>query len=119
LIRLLVRSIIFPGPRLFLIYFCSILALIVPLLFMEYKHGLKNPKAGMNQAKFYLISGVSFLASLGIFEIPLFAVATVGSVGRLLSAWGRPGERLSDDAPYESLANDWREGLVSLSIVTR
>lgn len=58
------------------------------MIFLEYKRGFLSPHQGMNQTRFYLISGVSYLAVLGILDFPIFGVATVGSKGRLLCAWG-------------------------------
>ncbi|KAK7045522.1 hypothetical protein VNI00_007354 [Paramarasmius palmivorus] len=57
---------------------------------MEYKKGAENILAGMNQARFYLVSACRYLASLGIFDFPVFAVATQGFKGRLLCAWSIP-----------------------------
>ncbi|KAK7045505.1 hypothetical protein VNI00_007337 [Paramarasmius palmivorus] len=60
--------------------------LLLLFLFMEYKKGSGNILAGMNQVRFYLVSACRYLASLGIYEFPVFAVTTQGFKGQLLCA---------------------------------
>ncbi|KAI0633063.1 hypothetical protein C8Q77DRAFT_1158493 [Trametes polyzona] len=59
----------------------------LPILFREYKRSLVNPLQGMNQARIYILSATAFYASLDMYGVVVFAVATVGSKGRLLCGW--------------------------------
>ncbi|KAJ8089251.1 hypothetical protein PM082_014499 [Marasmius tenuissimus] len=75
-------------------------SILLPFLFMEYKKGLGDPAAGVIQAEFYLVSAIRFLATLGIFEMPAFAVATEGAVGRLICGWGRSIKQVDPISPF-------------------
>ena len=64
-----------------------LIAVCLPILFREYKRSLVSPLQGLNQSRIYLLSAAAFLAALDMFEVAVFAIATVGSKGRLLCGW--------------------------------
>ena len=64
-----------------------LIAVCLPILFREYKRSLVSPLQGLNQARIYLLSAAAFFAALDMFEVAVFAIATVGSKGRLLCGW--------------------------------
>ncbi|KAI5833064.1 hypothetical protein K523DRAFT_266356 [Schizophyllum commune Tattone D] len=73
----------------------------LPILYREYKRGRVHPLQGMNQARIYLTSATDYYASLDMYDIPVFALATVGGKGRLLCGWAEkvPPPNLSN--PYD------------------
>lgn len=48
------------------------------------------PFTSMNRARMSLVAGITHLASLGVVEFPLFAIATDGCIGTVLCAWCGP-----------------------------
>ncbi|KAL1685351.1 hypothetical protein GGG16DRAFT_118954 [Schizophyllum commune] len=42
-----------------------------------------------NQARYSIFSGARYLAQFGVYDVPVFAVATIGYTGYLLFGWGR------------------------------
>ncbi|TRM59144.1 hypothetical protein BD626DRAFT_585809 [Schizophyllum amplum] len=70
----------------------ELMSLNLPIIYFEYKRGQASPSQGMNQARFYLLAAISFYAAIGMFNVVVFAVATVGSKGRLLCAWAKKGD---------------------------
>ncbi|EPQ55244.1 hypothetical protein GLOTRDRAFT_138855 [Gloeophyllum trabeum ATCC 11539] len=59
----------------------------LPILYCEYKHGRIHPLQGLNQARVYVSSGTKYYETMGMFDVPVFAIATVGTKGRLLCGW--------------------------------
>ncbi|KAJ8089242.1 hypothetical protein PM082_014490 [Marasmius tenuissimus] len=77
-------------------------SILLPFLFLEYKKGLGNPDAGVIQAEFYVASAIRFLATMGIFEMPVFAISTVGAIGRLICGWGRSVGEVDSVEPFKA-----------------
>lgn len=59
----------------------------LPLLLMEYKKRGDTATKATNQTRLYLISSVRFLATLGLFEVPVFATLTSGAKAGVFLAW--------------------------------
>ncbi|KAL1745080.1 hypothetical protein HDZ31DRAFT_73814 [Schizophyllum fasciatum] len=59
----------------------------LPILFREYKRGWIDPLQGLNQARIYILSGTDYYATMDMFGVVVFAIATVGAKGRLLCGW--------------------------------
>uniref|UniRef100_D8PTW8 Uncharacterized protein n=1 Tax=Schizophyllum commune (strain H4-8 / FGSC 9210) TaxID=578458 RepID=D8PTW8_SCHCM len=74
----------------------------LPVLYREYKRGRVHPLQGANQARIYLTSASHYYAALDMYDVPVFALATVGGKGRLLCGWAEkvspPDPRNPDDA---------------------
>ncbi|KAL1745419.1 hypothetical protein HDZ31DRAFT_63167 [Schizophyllum fasciatum] len=67
--------------------------LLMPAVWQENKRPEEKFFQSFNQGRNYLLSSVRFYACLGMYNIEVFAVATVGHVGLLLFAWGeKPSE---------------------------
>ncbi|KAK1226900.1 hypothetical protein PQX77_010116 [Marasmius sp. AFHP31] len=75
-------------------------SILLPFLFMECKKELGDPATVVIRAEFSLVSAIRFLAALGIFEMPTFAVATEGAVGRLICGWGRSIKQVDPLFPF-------------------
>ncbi|KIY68750.1 hypothetical protein CYLTODRAFT_421308 [Cylindrobasidium torrendii FP15055 ss-10] len=65
-------------------------ALLLPLVFLEYKEGGIDPEKGAARASSHLIMACRFLVSLGIYDFPIFGLSASGSRVRLLCAWAGP-----------------------------
>ncbi|KAL1754823.1 hypothetical protein FB107DRAFT_291390 [Schizophyllum commune] len=74
----------------------------LPVLYREYKRGRVHPLQGANQARIYLTSASHYYAALEMYDVPVFALATVGGKGRLLCGWAEkvspPNPKNPDDA---------------------
>ncbi|KAI4517488.1 hypothetical protein K525DRAFT_210781, partial [Schizophyllum commune Loenen D] len=72
--------------------FCSLsrnaLALVIMFLVWEFKKEGQSREQVTNQGRFALMNNVKFLACLGIYELPVFAIVAVGFKAYLLMAWG-------------------------------
>ncbi|TRM61389.1 hypothetical protein BD626DRAFT_406149, partial [Schizophyllum amplum] len=75
-------------------------ALCLPIFYREYKRGRVHPLQGLNQARTYLISAISFYAALDMYDVVVFALATVGLKGHLLCGWG---EKVVNSGPDASV----------------
>ncbi|KAF7972508.1 hypothetical protein HWV62_17784 [Athelia sp. TMB] len=62
-------------------------ALLLPVLVSAYKKQDHTQMKSVNQCRSYLISAVSFLASIGITEHRVFGLVTEGARGGVLMAW--------------------------------
>ncbi|KAF7985645.1 hypothetical protein HWV62_2163 [Athelia sp. TMB] len=62
-------------------------ALLLPVLVSAYKKQDHTQMKTVNQCRSYLISAVSFLASIGITEHRVFGLVTEGARGGVLMAW--------------------------------
>ena len=74
----------------------------MPVLYREYKRRRVHPLQGANQARIYLTSESHYYAALEMYDVPVFALATVGGKGRLLCGWAEkvspPNPKNPDDA---------------------
>jgi len=61
--------------------------LCVPFFFTEYKKDDKSVIQAFNQCKIYCISGLKFLAALGITGFPVYGLVTTGLQGTIMMAW--------------------------------
>ena len=57
-------------------------------LVWEFKKEGQSREQVTNQGRFALMNNVKFLACLGIYELPVFAIVAVGFKAYLLMAWG-------------------------------
>ncbi|KAL1745078.1 hypothetical protein HDZ31DRAFT_63485 [Schizophyllum fasciatum] len=64
----------------------------LPILYREYKRGRVHPLQGLNQARIYISSGTHYFSTMNMFNIPVFALATVGKKARLLCGWAEKEE---------------------------
>ncbi|KAL1731526.1 hypothetical protein EV714DRAFT_271557 [Schizophyllum commune] len=64
--------------------------LIIPVLLVEHKRlAVKNwSEQGLNQLLIYMVSAVQLLATIGIYNMPVYGLVTDGPVGVVLTAWG-------------------------------
>ena len=61
--------------------------LCVPFLFVENKKDGKTVLQAFNQCRIYCVSGVKFLAALGVFGEPVYGLVTTGLQGTIMVAW--------------------------------
>ena len=54
---------------------------------MENKKDGKTVLQAFNQCRIYCISGVNFLAALGIISVPVYGLVTTGMQGTIMVAW--------------------------------
>lgn len=80
-------------------------SLLLPRLLVEFKRAEaqtdKDPKitTALNQAILYCKNAAQFFAFLGIYEIPVWGLATSGAKGRIICAWcsNNNGVNVSDN----------------------
>ncbi|KIY61755.1 hypothetical protein CYLTODRAFT_495074 [Cylindrobasidium torrendii FP15055 ss-10] len=65
----------------------NLLALLLPLAFLEYKQGFMDPEKGADRTCYYLTMACRLLISLGIYDFPIFGLSTSRSRVRLFCAW--------------------------------
>lgn len=63
------------------------LKMFVPFIFAEHKRYADEAFKAINQMKLYCITGLEFLASIGITDFPVWGIVTAGSKGVILMAW--------------------------------
>ncbi|KAL1742098.1 hypothetical protein HDZ31DRAFT_66301 [Schizophyllum fasciatum] len=68
------------------------LPFIFLFLIWEFKRDGWSILQVMNQGRFALMNKVKYLGCLGVFELPVFAIVTLGFKGHLLMAWGTPSQ---------------------------
>jgi hypothetical protein len=61
--------------------------LCVPFFFVENKKDGKTVLQAFNQCRIYCISGVKFLAALGVIGVPVYGLVTTGMQGTIMVAW--------------------------------
>ena len=59
----------------------------VPFLFVFHKKDGKTVLQAFNQCRIYCISGVKFLAALGIIGVPVYGLVTTGMQGTIMVTW--------------------------------
>lgn len=69
-------------------------ALLLPELIVEYKKRDETATKALNQSRMYLVSGVQFLAALGIKDHPVFGLVTSGPKGGIIMAWHSSAEEV-------------------------
>ncbi|KAL1754319.1 hypothetical protein FB107DRAFT_275883 [Schizophyllum commune] len=72
------------------------LPLVIMFLVWEFKKEGQSREQVTNQGRFALMNNVKFLACLGIYELPVFAIVAVGFKAYLLMAWGVKDPNQSD-----------------------
>ena len=76
----------------------SKIAVCMPGMFREYKRDFVKPAQCLNKGRAYIMSGTDYYASLDMYDVAVFALATVGAKGRLLCGWAeRPPNATDED----------------------
>ncbi|KAL1732414.1 hypothetical protein EV714DRAFT_187474, partial [Schizophyllum commune] len=71
-------------------------SMCMPGMFREYKRDFVKPAQGLNQGRAYIMSGTDYYASLDMYDVAVFALATVGAKGRLLCGWAERPPNVTD-----------------------
>ncbi|TRM66879.1 hypothetical protein BD626DRAFT_484090 [Schizophyllum amplum] len=71
----------------------QLLPLLVLFLSIQYKQPGQDFAQVLNQARMDLLSNTKHLGTIGLYKLPVYALAIVGFRGYLLSAWGKPDPR--------------------------
>ncbi|TRM68572.1 hypothetical protein BD626DRAFT_565399 [Schizophyllum amplum] len=74
----------------------SLRSIQLPCIWLEDTTQYTDFTEAFSQARYRLLSSVRFYAALGIYDLEVFAVATVGSYGHLLCGWGTKEEHDSE-----------------------
>lgn len=78
-------------------------ALLLPVLLCEYKKVNDSEMKAVNQARSYLVSGVTFLKAQGVTECPVFGLVTNGPKGGVLMAWASTKDEVMQSGSYPQL----------------